>query len=72
MVKVGAKFAESEKKLVDAVLAFLFLGLGLVLLALGFVQALYELTPSIQYLGAELVVGAVVFALGMWVFKYRL
>ncbi len=71
MAKGSVKFADAEKKLVDAGLAFLFLGLGLVLLALGFVQALYELTPSIQTLGAELIVGAVVFAVGMWVFRYR-
>ena len=71
-MKMGHKLEDREKKMVDVVLGLVLYAVGIVLLAMGFVAVLFQLSPRIGYSGAEIIIGAVIFAIGMAAFKVRL
>ena len=71
-MKIGHKLEDRDKKLVDIVLGLVLYTVGVVMLALGFASVLYQLSPKIQYSGAEIIIGAVIFAIGMAAFRIRL
>lgn len=65
------KFREEEKKMVDVVVGSVLYGLGLVLLALGFVYLLSQAVPKLGFDVSEIIVGAIVFVIAIAVFKVR-
>ncbi len=66
------RLSEQDKQRVDTVLGLVLYGIGLAFLATGFFLALSEAVPSLTEGGAGIIVGAVVFGIGVAVFKMRI
>ncbi len=71
-----SKFADEEKRIVDAGLGLILYTIGIVVIVTGFLKVLYYLNTIGRllldaYLGIWLLVGIVIFAISMWVFKAR-
>ena len=82
--KTDAKFALEEKRMVDAAIGLILFTFGLVLIVMGLVSVIstavlsgyfYKTatTAPSQYIYPlfEVIIGIVVFAFSMWVFKAR-
>ncbi|MDP8013015.1 MAG: hypothetical protein RAK22_02850 [Nanoarchaeota archaeon] len=70
-MKAEHKFEVSEKKWVDTAYAVALLILGSVMLAWGFTQVLYKAVPSLPVYGSGIIIGAIVFFLGLYIYKYH-
>jgi hypothetical protein len=67
-----SKFHEEEKKMVDVIVGSVLYGLGIVLVVLGFVVVLSDAVPKLGFDVSEIIVGAIVFAISVSIFKVRI
>ncbi len=65
----ATRLSDQDRKMVDVVMGLVLFGVGVVLLAWGFVWLLNNVLPSLTWAGAEVVVGALAFGLGVAVFR---
>ncbi len=71
-MKAEHKYEIQEKKLVDTALAVAMFVIGLVIMAFGFVTVLEEISPSLQIAGSEIIVGAIIFIVSVYFFRYHM
>lgn len=82
--KTNVKFADEEKKMVDAAIGLMLFGLGVTLMVLGLISIVSSAVLSGYFYSAatttpstyiyplfEVIIGIVVFAFSMWVFRSR-
>lgn len=70
-MKAEHKYEVQEKKLVDTALAIAMFVIGLVVMMYGFITVLAEIAPSLQLSGSEIIIGAVVFIVSIYFFRYH-